>query len=106
MLSPSVPPFRILHGAEAVAALDHRPSWAELWRCVSDPEPPPLVDVDELVAQQAIGAGRRLPQEDEPPQRGGGGAGGRAARPHQDRPASALDPQRQPSGASVRTAGR
>jgi hypothetical protein len=40
MLSPSVPPFRLLHGAEAVAALRDRPSWAELWRCVSDPEPP------------------------------------------------------------------
>ena len=41
MLSPSVPPFRLLHGADAVAALEHRPSWAELWRRVSDPEPPP-----------------------------------------------------------------
>ena len=41
MLSPSVPPFRVLHGAEASAALAHRPSWAELWRRVSDPEPPP-----------------------------------------------------------------
>jgi hypothetical protein len=41
MRPPSTPAFRLLHGAEAVAALDHRPSWADLWRRVSDPEPPP-----------------------------------------------------------------
>ena len=41
MLSPSVPPFRLLHGADAVAARIDRPSWAEVWRRVSDPEPPP-----------------------------------------------------------------
>jgi hypothetical protein len=41
MLSPSVPPFRVLQGADAIAALALRPSWAALWRRVSDPEPPP-----------------------------------------------------------------
>ena len=41
MRPPNVPTYRILQGVEAVAALDRRPSWAELWRHVSDPEPPP-----------------------------------------------------------------
>jgi hypothetical protein len=49
MRSPSAAPLRVLHGADAIAALAHRPSWAELWRRVSDPEPPPT---DKETAQE------------------------------------------------------
>jgi hypothetical protein len=67
MLSPSVPPFRILHGAEAVAALAHRPSWAALWLRVSDPEPPPQ-DIETApgdLAGLAMSAGGRWAAEQE-----------------------------------------
>ena len=59
MRSPSAPLFRVLDGAEAVAALDHRPSWAELWCRVSDPEPPPQDSETAPGEDSAAEEGRR-----------------------------------------------
>jgi hypothetical protein len=49
MRPPNAPAFRVLHGAEASTALAHRPSWAELWRRASGPQPPPQ---DKETAQE------------------------------------------------------